>query len=165
MVALERGSEVLAAGAPIEQLQSVGTLAHIRQLERPQPGLLLITCAGAERFRIDQSSRLKHGLWVADVTLLAVDARMAVPSDLRPAADALRRVLGEARQGLPHAGLPADGGAHYDDCGWVANRWCECLPLSLALKQQLLDVDSPLLRLELVTDLLERAGLEQGRPE
>ena len=27
------------------------------------------------------------------------------------------------------------------------------------------DVDSPLLRLELVTDLLERAGLEQGRPE
>ncbi len=165
VVALERGSEVLAAGAPIEQLQSVGTLAHIRQLERPQPGLLLITCAGAERFRIDQSSRLKHGLWVADVTLLAADARIAVPSDLRPAADALRRVLGEARQGLPHAGLPADGGAHYDDCGWVANRWCECLPLSLALKQQLLDVDSPLLRLELVTDLLERAGLEQGRPE
>ncbi len=153
------------AGAPIEQLQSVGTLAHIRQLERPQPGLLLITCVGAERFRIDQSSRLKHGLWVADVTLLAADARMAVPSDLRPAADTLRRVLGEARQSPPHAGLPAASDAHFDDCGWVANRWCECLPLSLALKQQLLDVDSPLLRLELVADLLERAGLEHGRPD
>jgi Lon protease-like protein len=36
----------------------------------------------------------------------------------------------------------------------LANRWCELLPISPALRQQLMVVDSPLLRLELVADLL-----------
>jgi Lon protease-like protein len=48
---------------------------------------------------------------------------------------------------------------HLDDCGWVANRWCELLPMPLALKQQLLELDSPLLRLELVCDILEHNGI------
>jgi Lon protease-like protein len=50
---------------------------------------------------------------------------------------------------VPHA---------FDDCGWVANRWCELLPLPVSLKQQLMSLDNPLLRLELVGDLLERKG-------
>ena len=28
-------------------------------------------CQGEQRFRIDHASRLKNGLWVADITLLA----------------------------------------------------------------------------------------------
>ena len=43
-----------------------------------------------------------------------------------------------------------------DDCGWVANRWCDLLPVDSDVKQRLLETDSPLLRLELVSDLLER---------
>ncbi len=45
------------------------------------------------------------------------------------------------------------------DCGWVANRWCELLPLPLALRQQLMALDNPLMRLELVSDVLERTGI------
>jgi hypothetical protein len=41
-----------------------------------------------------------------------------------------------------------------DDCGWVANRWCEILPISQAQKQNMLELDSPLVRLELVNDMI-----------
>jgi Lon protease-like protein len=46
-----------------------------------------------------------------------------------------------------------------DDCGWVANRWCELLPLPVALKQRLMELDNPLVRLELVSDVLTRTGI------
>ena len=49
--------------------------------------------------------------------------------------------------------------AQLDDCGWVANRWCELLPVPLELKQRLMELDNPLVRLELVGDVLERTGI------
>ncbi len=54
--------------------------------------------------------------------------------------------------------LPASD-VRWNECGWVANRWCELLPLDTDLQLQLLETASPLLRLELVTDALERAGI------
>src|SRR5450830_735174 len=44
----------------------------------------------------------------------------------------------------------------WHDAGWLANRWCELLGLPAARMQQLMSLESPLLRLELVADLLER---------
>ncbi|MBN9404662.1 MAG: LON peptidase substrate-binding domain-containing protein [Burkholderiales bacterium] len=165
VVALAQGREVRAAGTPPEQLAPIGTLAHIRRLEQPRPGLLLIECVGGDGFRIERSSLLKHGLWVADVSLLARDTPMAVPDDLHPVAEALRRLLADPRAHLQAAGAPAsDDDERFDDCGWVANRWCERLPLPTAARQRLLGIDSPLLRLELVADLLERAGIGSGPP-
>jgi Lon protease-like protein len=43
----------------------------------------------------------------------------------------------------------------------VAHRWAELLPIAPEAKQRLLAVDSPLLRLELVGDILEQLGLAQ----
>ena len=48
-----------------------------------------------------------------------------------------------------------------DDAGWVANRWCELLPVPMELKQRLMELDNPLVRLELVGDVLERTGIAQ----
>jgi Lon protease-like protein len=48
-----------------------------------------------------------------------------------------------------------------NDCGWVANRWSELLPTPLALKQQLMELENPLVRLELVGDVLDRTGIAQ----
>jgi Lon protease-like protein len=47
----------------------------------------------------------------------------------------------------------------WTDSGWLANRWAELLPLPLATRQQLMSLDNPLLRLELVCDLLEQHGV------
>ncbi|MDZ4354887.1 MAG: peptidase S16, partial [Variovorax sp.] len=40
-------------------------------------------------------------------------------------------------------------------------RWCELVPMQLALKQRLMELDSPLMRLELVSDLLARTGITE----
>jgi Lon protease-like protein len=41
----------------------------------------------------------------------------------------------------------------FDDAGWVANRWCEILPLPLDAKHRLLSLD-PLSRLDIVDSLM-----------
>ena len=46
----------------------------------------------------------------------------------------------------------------WDDCGWLANRWCEMLPLQPELKHRFMALDSPVLRLELVADTLGQIG-------
>jgi hypothetical protein len=159
VIALREGSEVMVAGAPDEQLESIGTLAHVAALGQEQPGLLTIQCAGTQRFRVDRHNRLKHGLWVADVTLLADDPRVPIPTDLSPVAQALRQVRANLRLRAGSGSALSDEDSHYDDCAWVSNRWCELLPLPSATRQRLMSLDNPLLRLELVADFLAKAGI------
>ena len=159
VVALRQGSEVQVAGAPDEQLEPVGTLAHVAALNQEQPGLLSIQCNGTQRFRIDRQTRLKHGLWVADVTLLADDQHVPVPNDLEAVAQALRQVRAKLQTRPGGAEQFSEDDTHYDDCAWVSNRWCELLPLPAGTRQRLMSLDNPLLRLELVADFLTKAGI------
>ena len=160
VVSLRSGQEVRRAGAPVEQLHDVGTLATIDRLRNPQPGLITLQCRGDQRFRIAHSHLLPHGLWVADVALLPADLRVAVPEHLAATARALEQLLASLRERdptSPAAIWPTP--AQLDDAGWIANRWCELLPVPLELKQRLMQLDNPLVRLELVGDVLERTGI------
>ncbi|MBV7461037.1 MULTISPECIES: LON peptidase substrate-binding domain-containing protein [unclassified Acidovorax] len=160
VVALTQGREVRQAGAPEEQFNDVGTLAVIEQIDTPQPGLITLLCRGSQRFRITQRSHLPHGLWIADVGHIDPDLTVPIPQDLRKASTALAQVLHTLKQRdpeIPTAIVPT--AAQLDDCGWVANRWCELLPVPLELKQRLMELDNPLVRLELVGDVLERTGI------
>ena len=162
VVSLTQGSEVRRAGAPDEQFHNVGTLAVIEQLASPQPGLITLVCKGTERFRITQRNHLVHGLWIASVSQLDRDLSIPIPEDLKKTATALTQVLHtlHARDAQnPAAALPTP--EQLDDCGWVANRWCELLPVPMELKQRLMELDNPLVRLELVGDVLERTGIAQ----
>lgn len=170
VVTLTEGDEVRRPASSAERFAAVGTLAHIVDLQRPQPGLLLVRCQGMQRFVIRHSETLRHGLWVADVALLNDDPPVPVPPDLQPAAQALQTVLQtlqgrqDATAGQGEAAAAARffaGEARYDDAGWLANRWCELLPAPSALKQRLMALDNPLVRLELVNDLLQRTGILQ----
>jgi Lon protease-like protein len=160
VVSLTQGAEVRQAGGPAEAFHAVGTLAHIESLEAPQPGLMVIRCHGTQRFRIQHSHQLKHALWVADVQRMPDDLQVPIPEDLQRTAQALRKVLTslQARQQPDTPSLIQEPG-HFEDCGWVANRWCELLPLPLELKQRLMELDNPLVRLELVNDVLARTGI------
>ena len=166
VMALTEGSEVRRADPFPESFQSVGTLAQITQLDGSQPDLLQVQCQGHARIHVDRKQLLQQGLWVADVTLIPVDQHVPVPDDLRPASQALALVLHNLHQRQqaqedrlhgPAIALPQP--LQLGDCGWVANRWCELLPIPLTLKQTLLELDSPLLRLELVSDVLESTGI------
>jgi uncharacterized protein len=179
VVCLSEGSEVrrrasgqgdgAAVGAPSgdgfahEAFFPVGTLAHITSFERPQPGLMMIDCVGTQRFRVERSAQLPHGLWMADVALLADDAEIPVPHDLVFTREALQRLVREIEQSIADSGdaavaLPLRQPYRWDDCGWLANRWCELLPLSAELKHRFMSLDSPVLRLELVADTLQQMG-------
>jgi len=164
VVALTQGAEVRVAGAPAERFAGMGTLAAIRALDTPQPGLMQIECIGTQRFRVRTHEQHKHGLWTAEVDAVPDDIALPVPADLQHTADALRRLVDtlEARrraQADSAVRLPLVEPFRFDDCGWVANRWCELLPLQAELKQRLMELDSPLMRLELVSDLLARTGI------
>jgi len=168
IVTLNQGSEVRqapgnAAGGnsfAAEIFYPTGTLARITKLSRPQPGLMLIQCTGSQRFEVSQHELLKHGLWVAHVKLLDADQIVPVPSDLKPVANTLKRVITTLQaQGTPPEQMPMQPPYQLDDCAWVANRWCELLPMPQELKNRLMALDNPLVRLELVSDLLERNGI------
>lgn len=165
VVCLSRGSEVRQAPVPGEPevFHTVGTMAHLVALERPQPGLMLIRCHGGRRFRLLRSEQMKHGLWTGEAEYLEDDPVVPVPADLAPVRAGLQRLLQHMQaQARPDDELPIQPPYQWDDCGWVANRWCELLPVSPQLKQQFLAVDNPLVRLELVDDLLTR--LQIGTP-
>jgi len=156
-----RASEAGATdGFARESFADVGTLATIAEWSAPQAGLMKIRCTGTERFRIERRSQLKHGLWVADVRALAADPVVPIPDDLQTVAQALGQLIRNLQgQDQPQASMPLQPPYQLDDCAWVANRWCELLTLPPALKQSLLQLDNPLLRLELVGDLLARGGI------
>ncbi|MCJ0764267.1 LON peptidase substrate-binding domain-containing protein [Variovorax terrae] len=160
VVTLKKGAEVRLPGAGAESFSAVGTLATITALETPQPGLMMIRCSGAQRFRIAASEQLRHGLWVAEVERIEDDRHVPIPADLQGAADALRKLIEslQARQ-QPEDQMPLAGPYRLDDSGWVANRWCELLPLPAELKQRLMELENPLVRLELVNDVLGRTGI------
>lgn len=155
VVTLLSGDEVRKAEGAAVTFHLVGTTASIQASSGLSAGLELLQCTGCDRFRITQTRKLPGELWVADVELLPPDPVTSIPRDLIATAKALRQVLSK----LPPRHPPAMNEAQFSDCGWVANRWCELLPLSQRVQLQLLELDSPLLRLELVNDALEDAGI------
>ena len=165
VVLLTRGSEVNKAGpddsaTASEAFNAIGTLASIAECHAPQAGLLVVRCTGTQRFRVSRSEKLKHGLWIADVTLLPGDQSVPIPDDLAHVSQALHALIQSLRQrAVPAPDMPVQAPYLLDDCAWVANRWCELLPMPAEHKQRLMELDNPLLRLELVSDVLEGAGI------
>jgi hypothetical protein len=168
VVALTQGSEVQRApeAGPSgeayvdEGFHMVGTLATITALNKPQPGLMEIRCLGTQRFTVTRHEKLRHGLWIGDVQQIPDDPPVAVPPDLLPVSRALGNLIDQLRQrGVPEPELPMQSPFRLDDCGWVANRWCELLGLPLELQQRMMALDNPLVRLELVGDILQRQGI------
>ncbi len=167
VVALTQGSEVRKPGdGPSgdgfanEAFHTVGTLATITSYSVPQPGLMVIRCSGTQRFEISSQEKLRHGLWIADVTRLDDDQLVKVPDDLRGAANALGKLIKSLQErDIPAEQMPLEPPYQLDDCGWVANRWCELLPMPVELKQRLMQLDNPLVRLELISDILGKTGI------
>ena len=146
-----------------ETFVSVGTCAKIVAHSAPQPGLLRIDCVGGKRFTIVRCEQQKLGLWVAQVSPIEADQAIPVPQELADTVTALRQLITALTSQLSSPTgegqrLPITKPYLFDDCGWVANRWCELIPMQPAQRHRLLTLDNPLIRLELVQDLLEAGG-------
>ena len=157
VVLLTQGKEVRTPEGKETFLPS-GTLASVQETTAAAPGLLQVLCRGGARFKVLSSERRSNGLWMAQTELLADDRAVAVPAELQGAADALERVLASLDD-VPASRWPLAPPFRLDDCGWVANRWCDLLPLPAVQKHGLLMLDNPLIRLELMHDMLDEHGL------
>lgn len=169
VVSLLEGQEVQhpdaqqPSGYTPERFHGLGTLAHIEQLTQPQPGLMRVVCRGGQRVRVQHSEKGPLGLWLAEVDVLDDDRPVPLPSELLYISDTLFQVHTQLQQDHPQwqdSGAPQDADApQWQDAGWVANRWAEILPLDVDTRVRLLSLDSPLLRLELIGDQLDKLGL------
>lgn len=155
-------SDLLGGNFKPEAFHPVGTLAVIDEFSMPQPGLIIIRCTGTERFRTASSDRLNTGLWFASATALPDDMVVEIPPDLARVSSALGELIAKLTASeLPKDQIPVQPPYRFNDCGWVANRWCELMPMPLLQKHRLMALDNPLVRLELVSDLLARSGILQ----
>lgn len=140
----------------------VGTTFMIMEADVTQVGLMNIVCRGINRFRIHSARQQADGLWLGDVEDIANDLELNIPDDLKNIAEMLRQLVESLlEQGMEESKLPFVKPYKFEDCSWVSNRWCEILAMSLQEKQRMLELDSPLVRLELVQDWISD-DLDQG---
>jgi hypothetical protein len=128
----------------------------VQDVDAEQPGILRVRCLGGQRVRLGAARQRDDGLWLAEAAATPDDIDVPVPEALQPAAQALARAIDALAAQGHQPFLPPH---RLEDAGWVANRWCEILPISSAAKQRLMVLDEPALRLQLVQDYLQGKGL------
>ena len=151
VIGLREGGEV-GRGTKAAALESVGVLAHIDEVDAEQASILRVRCSGGLRFRITKPPvQQDNGLWTAQAESVPADPlRMPGPAMLKTVS-----ALAEAIQKLQERDHePFATPYRLDDAGWVANRWCELLPISMAAKQKLMELEDPVIRLSLVDGFL-----------
>jgi Lon protease-like protein len=159
VVSLLEGSEIRVPDKQ-ETLSTVGTMARIIDWTAPLPGLLQISCVGTTRFQVRSAEQLKHGLWMGEVDQVPEDMVVPVPTEQQDVANALGALIRSLqKKQISTANMPLAPPYRLDEAGWVANRWCELLRLDLEEKQRLLLQENPVLRLELIQDVLSENGL------
>ena len=154
VVCLREGGEVGSDGVLFERQ---GVLARIDDVDAEQAGILRVNCTGTQRFRLEgQARQAADGLWLADVQTLPDDPPEPPESNFLPTVQALRSAIPALRE---QGSTPFAEPYRLDDAGWVANRWCEILPIPLAAKQRLMLLPEPQLRLRLVDEYLRGKGV------
>jgi hypothetical protein len=159
VIGLKKGSEVQVPGE-VPLLHAFGCVAHIRDFQQLQPNLFLVTCQGGPRFELHDTQAGPLGVWQGDITYLANDPEVELPTALQKHADRLGQVIARAQQQGQIQHLPIFQPYLLDQCGWVANRFAEAMAIDTEQKQALLRELDPLKRLQDVDWLLSNANLD-----
>jgi uncharacterized protein len=149
VVCLRSGSEA-RSGEPVS-LYDVGTLAELIDVDSAQAGILMVRCRGTRRFALGATRQQVDGLWVGAASAVADDPEV----EPGPAHAGVAKSLADAVAGLAAQGSRPFLEPHrFTSASWVANRWCELLPLPLEAKQRLMTLTDPLARLDIIDSLM-----------
>ena len=155
VVCLLQGGEVRSDRTV--RFESTGVLAQLDEVDSEQPGLLHARCSGTQRFRLDgPATQQADGLWLGDAELLPDDTVTVPQAQFLPTVRALANAIATLQS---QGNQPFRPPHRLDDAGWVANRWCELLPIPLGAKQKLMELPDPQLRLQLVHEYLRGKGV------
>jgi uncharacterized protein len=137
VVLIQEGDE---AGV-VATTATVGCTARIVDFHTLHDGLLGISCVGERKFRVLRVWRADDGLNMGEVAWLPVEPELPVPADCERLASTLRRALEELAEHYENVARK------FDDAAWIGARVAELLPIELADKQALLELDDPIERL------------------
>jgi Lon protease-like protein len=146
------GAEVGAPAVP----HFVGCLARIVQWDMPQLGMLNLVVRGGRRFRALDRQVESDGLAQCAFELLAEEDTAGMSEEHAVYARLLRSIVEEG------AGAQVPQPADYESAAWVSGRLVELLPLPLAFKQRLLEMDASAERLEALHQFLRSHRLAPG---
>lgn len=144
--AIREGQEVGTPAVPY----SVGTRVRIVEWDMPQTGIFHIETVGLDRFVIRNTRTEPSGLLIGQVEPVSVEAPAAIPDEYELAAEVLEHIVGEygeSRFPPPHA---------LNDAVWVGYRLSEVLPLSLSIRQNLLEMNDSVARLRILVEILRK---------
>ena len=150
---LDDGPEV--GGETTARTASVGTLAHISDWYQGTDGLLGITAIGTERFKLLAADRQADGLNVGQIELLDAEPGLSLPDDFSSWPGLLRVVLDDLGR------LYENIDRQYADATWVGFRFAEILALDRDARQQCLEMNDPLKRLNFLRPFLRQ--LREGQ--
>jgi len=142
------------AVSPVRTAQ-IGTLAHIVDWYTLEDGLLGVSAVGTSRFMVESTRREDDGLQIGDVDWLAEPAPCVLPESYSLLSQVLSRFMEKLG---PH--YPNYTPSLLDDAVWVGYRLAEILPLSVIEKQNLLELDDPIERLQDLLEILPRFQAE-----
>ena len=137
VVLIQEGDE---AGV-VATTATVGCSARIVDFHTLHDGLLGIACVGERKFRVLRVWRADDGLNMGEVTWLPAEPELPLPSECERLATTVRRALEELAEHYEHVAKK------FTDAAWVGARVAELLPIELADKQALLELDDPIERL------------------
>lgn len=142
---IKQGKEVGGSATTVD----TGVVAKIVDWHQRHDGLLGISTIGQQRFKVNSVSLGANRLVMADITLLPMESPVELPDEYLHLVDVLRRLIDSA--GHHYTNLTK----RYADAGWVANRLVELLPIEMAHKQLFLEMDEPLKKLQLLSEMLD----------
>lgn len=152
---LKQGDEVNLPGSERHRAEfaEIGTTARIAQCDVPQLGILHLRTEGGTRFKVHSHEVNELGLVMAQVTAIASEPRAALDESHRPLVELLDLLM--TRVGREHfSAQPA-----LDDASWVGYRLAELLPLPLAIKQTMLEINDSEVRLKVIAQFLREQGV------
>lgn len=155
VVAIQSGAEIGEVATPY----SVGTIAHITEWDMPELGVLLIQTRGGDRFRILETRLLPSQRLEARIDFIPIEPVVDGGDNLKVCAEVLNVVIHDierrAREDQePQFIAPFSEPYELNNPAWVANRWCEILPIPLVEKQRLLEMQDVSMRLQTIEDFL-----------
>lgn len=153
VVLIKSGQEVGAAASP----EMVGCSAHIVHWDASQDLLLTIRVEGVRRFRIVATRVTGQPMGQQlEARVLYLDERSSesLPIKYVACASALQLITEDMAQQASAAWFARP--YQFADMGWVANRWSEILPIPLAARQKLLELDDAESRLAIIDQYLHQ---------
>jgi Lon protease-like protein len=138
VVLIQEGDEA----GDVATTATVGCTARIADFHTLHDGLLGISCVGDRKFRVSRVWRASDGLNMGEVSWLPAERDLPLPERYAHLATTVRRALEDLAEHYEHVEMK------FADAAWIGARLTELLPIELADKQALLELEDPIERLD-----------------